>query len=69
MHNKNYLIGMACPKCGSEGSFHIKAMAYFVVTDDGTDCGRDVEWEDDDYCYCPRCERSGRTAEFKIKEK
>lgn len=68
MPNKNYLIGMACPKCGSAEKFHIRAMAYFEVTDDGADYGRDVDWEDGDYCYCCECQFDGCVKDFKTKE-
>lgn len=63
--NTNCLEGMRCPKCGSEGPFAIEAKAVFEVHDDGTECYRDVEWEDDSFCECMDCGHWALVENFK----
>lgn len=57
--NSNCLEGARCPDCGQDHAFHVVAMAVFTVQDDGTDEGRNVEWESDSPAYCSECQWSG----------
>jgi len=65
--NINCLAGLKCPKCGSLGPFEIQCSVVAVVHDDGTDEGRDHEWNDDSLCICHdgTCAFQGKVADFK----
>lgn len=63
--NKNVLVGIACPKCGSQAPFRIVATANFLVFDDGTEEYSDVEWEDNSAIQCFDCLRRGKVSEFR----
>jgi hypothetical protein len=64
MANSNCLEGIKCPDCGNEKAFHIQSSVVMHVTDDGTECRGDVEWDDDSYTQCCACERSAELACF-----
>jgi hypothetical protein len=66
--NTNCLQGIACPKCGCGEGFKIAATAVFTVTDDGTECDGDVEWQDDDFIQCGACYHGGEVADFTARE-
>lgn len=68
MSNENCLFGMRCPKCGSYEPFGIDCKAIFIVHDDGTMQHDDVDWEDGSYCYCRKCDESGKVEDFKEKK-
>jgi len=57
--NKNVLLGMRCPHCGSYGPFRIAIKAVALVRDDGFDKDDieqdDIEWDDKSWCDCPKC--------------
>lgn len=67
MKNKNCLAGFRCPKCGQRDIFNIGGRAMFEVTDAGADAGHgsDIEWGDEDICYCAVCGRSGAVGDFR----
>ena len=62
--NQNCLSGCRCPKCGSEGPFQVVAMSVFLITDDGTEEHRDVEYDGDSAAYCTQCDWQGKWAEL-----
>lgn len=65
--NTNHLQGMKCPKCGSEGPFHIEISQIVILHDDGTeDPYSDSHWGDNSYCYCPSCDFDDDVHEFKV---
>lgn len=65
MANENCLLGMKCPKCGSEGPYGIAVKAWCPdVTDDGTDGLGDIEWDDKSICVCKACDFNGVVADF-----
>lgn len=68
MANSNCLDGFQCPKCGSLEPFTICAQVMCTVYDEGTDEYGDVEWEDDSYCRCHKCDHTGVVKDFQ-KEK
>jgi len=51
--------GMKCPECGQHEEFKIAGTSVFKVTEDGTDFGGDVEWDNQNYAECPECGWSG----------
>ena len=62
--NDNYLKGMKCPTCGSEGPFRIEMTAEFAVTDEGLG---DIVFEErkaSDPCQCVGCQHRGTTHDF-----
>jgi hypothetical protein len=56
---------MLCPECGSDGPFKIESHAMFEVHDDGATEFADVEWNDDSFCECMKCEYSAIVGDFK----
>ena len=64
--NKNYLEGMRCPKCKSEGPFRISARAIFKVDDDGSDEFTCLQWDDEDQLDCCGCMHYGVVKDFKV---
>ena len=64
MTNVNALLGVACPECEQDDCFYIQAEAMFTVTDDGTECEGDVEWDNNSTIRCSSCAHSGKVAEF-----
>lgn len=64
--NDNVLEGFVCPVCDSEERFFISARAMFEVTDAGVLDHRDVEWNDDDWCQCDICGKTGVVSDFKV---
>jgi len=67
MSNTNCLEGIACPKCESEGPFHIQAESLFSVSDDGTFEFGEVLWKDDSTIVCRDCGHRGTVREFSLK--
>lgn len=65
--NSNCLIGIKCPHCGHTDDFNIEAIALFHVTDDGTDGGEQVEWNDKSYIQCQGCFACGTVKEFTVE--
>lgn len=67
MPNENCLEGMACPKCQSEGPFHIQVTAMARVSDDGIEETNNPEWDDASFCMCHDCEHTGDVSDFTAK--
>lgn len=65
MANNNCLAGCQCPDCGNKTAFQVVAHAVFTVVDDGTDEGRNIEWDDASPAYCKQCEWSGNWGDLK----
>lgn len=68
--NTNCLANMACPKCGSFGSFKIFATrsGEVEVFDDGTDdLNGDTLWTNESACRCMECSHSATVADFTDK--
>ena len=64
--NENCLQGMACPKCGSFGSFAIEVKMTVTMHDNGSDDeGGDQEWGNESYCRCNACQHTGVVADFR----
>ena len=64
MANTNCLKGYQCPRCGNDQSFRVAANAIFHVTDDGTDFGQSVEWDEHSNAWCTQCEWAGTCGEL-----
>lgn len=65
MTNVNCLEGMKCP-CGSYGPFGIACDNVMLVSDAGVlDNIGDYDWNDDAYCECRSCMRTGKVGDFK----
>jgi len=62
--NTNCLAGMRCPTCKSEGPFRITGTASFLVSDDGTDEGSDIEWDGSSICACGECDTVKTVCDF-----
>ena len=58
------LEGIACPKCGHNGGFHIYASSWFRVYADGVEDSSDVEWDDGSPIRCLECSFEGTLREF-----
>ncbi len=68
MTNTNCLEGIACPKCGADDAFFIKAAIEVLVHDDGTeDQGGDYIWDQDTHCRCAACDHHGRLSDFRVE--
>jgi hypothetical protein len=65
--NTNCLEGMQCPKCGSFGPFHIRAECTSLVHDSGIEDKWDVEWSDENACWCVDCRHEGTVKSFSRK--
>lgn len=63
--NENCLEGMACPKCGSEGPFHITCVCTAKVYDDGVSETTDHEWDSNSVCYCEKCGTAASVGAFR----
>lgn len=64
--NTNYLKGMKCPDCASEGPFSIQYSTWVLTYDDGTDDNYDdIDYTDDSACICPNCDYEGPVHTFK----
>lgn len=63
--NKDFLLGMKCPGCGSFGPFYIDTDSVALVCDSGvaSTSGAD-EWNYDSNCRCPKCENEGEVKDF-----
>ena len=69
MPNENCLEGMKCPKCGGEGPFGIGCDVVMLVTDEGTsDQIGDTHWDEDSYCECRECLKSGTVKDFQVQD-
>tara|TARA_R110002110_G_scaffold389041_1_gene601269 strand:+ start:190 stop:510 length:321 start_codon:yes stop_codon:yes gene_type:complete len=69
--NDNYLQGMACPVCKSNGPFRIEIAVCVTVSDDGfdyADAGHS-EWTDESWCACPECDHPATVKDFTIIKK
>jgi Zn ribbon nucleic-acid-binding protein len=66
--NTNILEGVRCPQCGNEDEFRIEALVVCTVTDDSAEATGDLEWTDESWCLCPRCEHAAKLAEFRVPE-
>ena len=64
MTNTNCLEGYRCPRCGNDQSFRVVATAIFHVTDDGTDFGRRVAWDENSSAWCTQCKWAGTCGEL-----
>jgi hypothetical protein len=64
MANTNCLEGIRCPKCGQEDEFRIACTMVCTVIDDGTEKIGDIEWDENSWCLCPRCEKDGKLKDF-----
>lgn len=62
--NSNCLEGIECPKCGSLGPFKIQVQGWALVSDDGSDDVRELEWDAESAIWCPNCYQRGTVAEF-----
>jgi DNA-directed RNA polymerase subunit RPC12/RpoP len=62
--NTNCLQGFKCPQCGNTDSFKIEATCMATVFDDGVDTTTEFEWNNDSYCECPQCSRTGIVQDF-----
>ena len=68
MTNSNFLMGMACPECGSEGPFRIAIEAMAVTNDDEYIRFDGVEWDEQSYISCEACKYDGSVRDFDIPE-
>lgn len=66
--NENCLDGMKCPKCKSLGPFLIEVKCIAVMTDEGEDDIRDIDWEDTSFCECDACSFNGTVKDFKSED-
>lgn len=62
--NTNCLDGVACPSCGSDHQFLIRAACTATVTDSGILDTSDIEWDDSARAECSNCGRTGALASF-----
>lgn len=69
MPNTNCLAGVQCPNCGHTSGFRIVGTAEFLVTDDGTDEFKDVEWTGNSAITCNLCGHVGKVSQFTKPEK
>lgn len=65
MANTNCLEGCRCPTCGNEASFRVVGSTCYLVTDDGTDFGADVEYDSQSAAFCTECDWQGRWGELR----
>lgn len=65
MPNTNILEGMQCPQCGALEPFHIEIKTVVVMWDSGSEANGDECWDDDSYCSCQACLRSGTVRDFR----
>jgi hypothetical protein len=68
MPNTNYLAGMQCPTCGSEGPFFIEVTATVEVHDSYIDLDAypdDCTWLAYSPCECDACGANGMVEEFR----
>lgn len=65
--NTNYLKGMKCPQCGSEGPFSIRYSTWILTYDDGVEdnYNNDIDHNDDSACNCSNCDYEGPIHTFK----
>ena len=69
MANTNCLKGMRCPECGNEDYFQILVNQIYDVSDDGADDGgRDVDWDESNWCWCNDCNEHGTVGYFQTDE-
>lgn len=68
--NTNCLAGLRCPNCGSEGPFRIRAVASFLLHDDGADEFWEMDWDGNSWCQCANCNHGHETTvdDFMIEE-
>ena len=67
--NTNYLKGIQCPECKSEGPFAIEISTTVLMSDDDWDGDYNdltVYWGDTSYCGCVDCGYEGEVADFKL---
>ena len=62
--NTNYLEGMACPSCGSEGPFDIIGMSTFRMYDNGASEHTNVDFDYPSPCHCASCDFDGKVLDF-----
>ena len=64
--NENCLEGFRCPKCRSEEPFIISIRGSLEFHDNGWNGGdlANVEWDDNSFCECSKCDHSGIVADF-----
>lgn len=65
--NQNYLRGMQCPACKSEGPFLVEVTTQMVLSDEGLrehHGGR--HWNAESYMRCIQCDLGSMAAEFYI---
>lgn len=62
--NTNCLEGCRCPNCGQDKYFKVQATSLFVITDDGSNNGYDIEYDGDSYANCPECDWEGTWGEL-----
>lgn len=63
--NTNYLKGMKCPDCTSEGPFSVQYSTWVLTYDDGIKNNHDLDYTDDSSCICPNCDYEGPIHTFK----
>ena len=66
--NTNCLEGVRCPQCGNQDEFRIEVVAVCKVTDDSAEITGDLEWTDDSWCYCPKCDNEGILGKFRDQD-
>ena len=64
MRNDNYLQGIACPACGSEGPFVVQVTAVAVMHDYGSEYVESIEWTNTSNISCMTCHNYGMVGEF-----
>ncbi len=65
MPDEHGLEGVRCPACGNDERFWVAVTAFAEVTDSGPEDFRDVNWSEESDILCPRCNASGRVADFR----
>ena len=69
MPNTNWLLGLACSRCGSQGPLQIDTLLTLTVTDAGPVAfdADNAAWTPHAGCICPACGQSGCVADFTLK--
>jgi len=72
MPNNRLLLGMACPKCGSEEPFFIQASCTVEVWDNHIDdedvnLSQDFTWDAYSTCTCAECDYENTVGAFRMR--
>ena len=60
------IYGLACPRCDYDETLDIQIFCMARVTSQGSEPFGDHEWDEDSFCRCPNCNRTGDVSEFRI---